>query len=81
VLAFIDWQAAVTALEAGWLPCSGGEGRVLRIAASIAEGVPVDLREAVTGLDEANLALVARAVLHSGGHRGAGVRLAGVETR
>jgi hypothetical protein len=51
------------------LPCSGGEGRVLRIAASIAEGVPVDLREAVTGLDENNAVLAAAAVLHAAGHR------------
>jgi hypothetical protein len=51
------------------LPCSGGEGLILRIAASIAEGVPVDLREAVTGLDEGNIALVAGAVLHAAGHR------------
>ena len=35
-------MAAAGALEAGVLPCSGGEGRVLRIAASIAEGVPVE---------------------------------------
>ena len=51
------------------LPCSGGEGRVLRIAASIAEGVPVDLREAATGLDVNNAALAAAAVLHAAGHR------------
>jgi hypothetical protein len=42
---------------------------VLRIAASIAEGVPVDLREAVTGLDASNIVLVAEAVLHAAGHR------------
>jgi hypothetical protein len=52
------------------LPCSGGEGRVLRIAASIAEGVPVDMREAVTGLDEGNAVLAAAAVLRAAGHRG-----------
>jgi hypothetical protein len=42
---------------------------VLRIAASIAEGVPVDMREAVTGLDEDNAVLAAAAVLHAAGHR------------
>ena len=47
-----------------------GEGRVLRIAASIAEGVPVDMREAVTGLDEDNAVLAAAAVLRAAGHRG-----------
>jgi hypothetical protein len=68
-MAAVDLEAAVTALEAGVLPCSSGEGQVLRIAASIAEGVPVDLREAVTGLDEANAVLAARAVCHAAGHR------------
>jgi hypothetical protein len=43
---------------------------VLRIAASIAEGVPVDMREAVTGLDEGNAVLAAAAVLRAAGHLG-----------
>jgi hypothetical protein len=68
-MAAVDFDAAACALEAGVLPCSGGEGKVLRIAASIAEGVPVDLREAVTGLDESNVVLAASAVLHAAGHR------------
>ena len=68
-IAAVDFAAAAGALEAGVLPCSGGEGWVLRIAASIAEGVPVDLREAVTGLDENNAVLAAAAVLHAAGHR------------
>jgi hypothetical protein len=68
-MATVDFVAAADALEAGVLPCSGGEGRVLRIAASIAEGVPVDLRGAVTGLDERNAVLAAAAVLHAAGHR------------
>ena len=33
-----DWEAAIAALDAGELPCSGGEQRVLRLAASIAAG-------------------------------------------
>ena len=68
VMAAVDFEAAARALGAGMLPCSG-EGRVLRIAASIAEGVPVDLREAATGLDVNNAALAAAAVLHAAGHR------------
>ena len=68
-MAAVDFGAAVGALEAGVLPCSGGEGRVLRIAASLAVGVPVDLREAVTGLDERNVVLAVAAVLHAAGHR------------
>ena len=69
VMAAVDWEAAVAALEAGRLPCSGGEGRILRLAASIAGGVPVDLGSALSGLDERNIAGVARAVLHAAGHR------------
>jgi hypothetical protein len=66
-LAWVDWRAAVRVLEAGRLPCSGSEAGVLRVAASIAEGIPVDLGEALTGLDERNLMLVAEAVLRVGG--------------
>jgi hypothetical protein len=70
-IAAVDFVAVAGALEAGVLPCSGGEGRVLRIAASIAGGgVPVDMREAVTGLDEDNAVLAAAAVLRAAGHRG-----------
>ncbi len=68
VMASVGFEEAAHALEEGVLPCSGGEGRVLRIAASIGGGVPVDLREAVTGLDEANAVLAAAAVLHAAGH-------------
>ena len=69
-MAAVDFAAVAGALEAGVLPCSGGEGRVLRIAASIAEGVPVDMREAVTGLDEDNAMLAAAAVPAPGGKAG-----------
>ena len=65
--AFLDWEAAAAALGAGRLACSDSQGQVLRVAASIAEGVPVDLRDALSGLDERNLALVAGAVLYAGG--------------
>ena len=53
----------------GVLPCSDGERQVLLVAASIAEGIPVDLREAALCLDAANAALAAAAVLHAAGHR------------
>ncbi len=69
VMAAVDFEAAARALGAGALPCSAGERRVLQIAASIAVGVPVDLREAVTGLDENNAVLAAAAVLHAAGCR------------
>ena len=67
-------MAAVGALAAGELPCASSEGQVLRLAASIAAGVPVDLGGAVSGLDAANTGLVAAAVLHAAGHRDLMVR-------
>jgi hypothetical protein len=80
-LAWVDWPSAVRALGAGRLPCSGSEAGLLRVAASIAEGIPVDLDEVVTGMDEHNLVLVARAVLVAGGHRGAADALVRVGRR
>ncbi len=51
-LALVDWDAAVGALTAGPLVCSDSQGQILRLAASLAEGIPVDLGAAVSGLDE-----------------------------
>jgi hypothetical protein len=70
ILAVVDWAAASAALGRGRLTCSDSEGQVLAIAASIGAGVPVDLREALTGLDAINIELVAAAVARAGGHRG-----------
>jgi hypothetical protein len=67
--AHIDWAAAVAALDTGHLLCSGGEGRVLRLAASLTHGIPVNLNDAVTGLDHTNIDLVVQAVLHAAGRR------------
>lgn len=67
-MAAIDWRAVWAALEDGHLPCSSGERQVLHVAVSIAEGVPIDLCDVVTGLDAVNAVLVARAVLAAGGH-------------
>ena len=67
-LAAVDWPAAIAALDDG-LPCSGGEQRMLRLAASLAGGIPVNLRDALTGIDSHGIALVVRAVLHAAGHR------------
>jgi len=76
-MAAVDFVAAADALEMGVLPCSGGEGRMLRIAASIAAGVPADLREAVTGLDENSAVLAAAAMLHAAGHPNLGMAAGG----
>jgi hypothetical protein len=72
VFAVVGWRAAVRALAAGGLACSGSEGAVLRIAASLAEGVPVDLDECLSSLDEVNVDLVVGAVLHANGRRSGG---------
>jgi hypothetical protein len=74
-MAAIDWLAAWTALEDGHMPCSSGERQILRVAASIAEGLPIDLRDAVSWLDAVNSVLVARAVLAAGGHHEAAAGL------
>jgi hypothetical protein len=80
-MAFIDWGEAAAAVRTGRLACSGSEARVLLIAASIAEGIPVDLGDALTGLDQLNVVLVARAVLQAGGYREATIDPAGVAAR
>jgi hypothetical protein len=66
--AAIDWPAVVTALGTS-LPCSGGEQRMLRITASLADGIPVDLRDTITGIDDRNIQLLIKAVLHASGRR------------
>ena len=72
LLAVVDWPAAVKAVGAGGLPCSRSEGCVLRIGASIAGGVPVDLGECLSTLDKTNVGLVVSAVVHASGGRGDG---------
>ena len=67
LLATIDWAAAITALDSGKLPCSGGERRVLRLAASIAGGIPVSLYDNLPGLDQRNARLLINAILHTTG--------------
>lgn len=69
LMAAIDWDAAIAALHAGELPCSGGERRVLELSSSLADGTPVDLRDAVTGLDDGNIARLVTAILHASGKR------------
>ena len=69
-LAHVRWKAAARALAGGQLPASRTEQAIFRIAASLAAGVPVRLGDAVTGLDDANLAAVTTAIWHAGGrHR------------
>jgi hypothetical protein len=68
-MAAIDWAAATAALHAGEMPCSGGERRILQLSASLAAGIPVDLRDTVTGLDGANTARLLTAIRHATGRR------------
>lgn len=68
-LASIDWTSAINALNTGELACSSSEQRILRLAASIAEGIPVNLRDALTGIDTDNAHLLTRAILHANGHQ------------
>ena len=65
-VAAVDFAAAADAVR-GVLPCSDGERQVLLVAASIAEGVPVDLREAALCLDVASARRAALAVCHAAG--------------
>ena len=67
-VAAIDFAAAAEAVQ-GALPCSDGERQVLLVAASIAGGIPVDLREAALCMDAVNAARAARAICHAAGRR------------
>ena len=66
--AALDWAAAIAALDTGEISCSGGEQRILLLAASIADGIPVSLSDTITGLDLRNASLVALAIAHATGH-------------
>jgi hypothetical protein len=68
-LAWIDWESVITSRDTGLLPCSNGENRVLRLATSIAAGIPVDLNDALSGLDHARISLVVCAIRHANGQR------------
>jgi hypothetical protein len=68
-MAAIDWDAAITALQAGELPCSSGERRILLLAASLAADTPVGLGDTVTGIDDANISRLLTAIRHAAGKR------------
>ena len=67
--AAIDWEAVTRSLSAGALPSSAGESRLLQLAASLAGQAPVILGNAVTGLDDRNIQVLVKAVLHASGRR------------
>ena len=68
-LAHIDWQSVISNRDAGLLPCGSGENRILRMAASIAAGIPVDLNHTPSSLDQTNISLIVSAVRHANGQR------------
>jgi hypothetical protein len=68
-MAAVNWADAITALDAGEISCSGGEQRMLRLAASIADGIPVSLSDAITGLDDRNVEQLITAIRHTAGKR------------
>jgi hypothetical protein len=67
-VAVTDWPAVIAALGSS-LSCSGGEQRMLKITASLADGIPVDLRDTLTGLDDDNVGLLLKAIRHASGRR------------
>ena len=66
-MAQIDWQCLHTAWHQGQLAVSGGEWRILKIAASLAAGTAVSLRDTLPGLDDRNLGLVLTAIGYAAG--------------
>jgi hypothetical protein len=67
LMAWIDWDAVLTALHDGQIPLCSGEQRILQLAASITEDRPVSLRDTLPGLDHRNLTLLTSAICHAAG--------------
>ncbi|WP_448609477.1 hypothetical protein [Geodermatophilus sp. URMC 60] len=66
----VAWPDLDAALRAGRIGGSSGQLRLLRAAASLADGQPVDLGDLAAGLDRDGLALLLAAVAHAGGSHG-----------
>jgi hypothetical protein len=63
----IDWAAAVTALDHGDLPGTDSETHLLRIAASLAAGTPIVMRQVLGGLDRTTITAVTAAITAANG--------------
>src|SRR4051794_31431643 len=63
----IAWPDLEPALSTGLIVGSSGEVRVLRAAASIADGRPIDLGDLAAGLDRRALTLLLAAIAHAAG--------------
>jgi hypothetical protein len=66
-MAAVCWPEVVAALDRGQLSGSSSENKILRLAASLAEGISVDLQNAITGLDDTNLQHLITAIRHAAG--------------
>lgn len=66
--AYIGWDRTLLALADGSLPCPASEASILKIAASIGYGEPIDLGSELTGLDATNTRRVSRAIWATTGH-------------
>ena len=66
----VSWPDLDAALRAGTISGSSSRLRLLRAAASLADGQPVDLGDLAAGLDRDDLALLLAAVAHAGGSHG-----------
>ena len=60
----IEWTMAIKALDHGFA-CSAANESLLRIAASMAYGIPIDLRREAARLDHASATLVVEAFTHT----------------
>ena len=65
--AAVTWVDVDPALRAGRITGSTGQLRILRAAASLADGQPLDLGDVASGLDRRHLQLLLAAVSHAGG--------------
>ena len=65
--AAVQWGELDRALRAGVITGSGGQLRLLRAAASLADGQPVDLADLTAGVDRAELTLLLAALAHAAG--------------
>ena len=66
----VSWPDLDAALRTGVIGGNSAQLRLLRAAASLADGQPVDLGDLAAGLDRDGLTLVLAAVAHAGGSHG-----------
>ena len=66
-MAAVCWPEVIAALDRGQLSGSTSENKILQLAASLAEGISVDLQNAITGLDDTNLQYLITAIRHAAG--------------